>query len=154
MLGLSAFTGLVNSTPINARDACVYTCGSVCYWQTDIDAALAEGYSLYQSKKTLGESSTSSNGKPNARRGSELTRLKKDPMRILINTTTMRASVSPRLRRGMNSQSSRASRFTRVARLGPTGLFLIPRESLTASSRTLAPAVMISSLVRRTEIQG
>lgn len=26
------------------RATCVYTCGTVCYWQEDIDEALAEGY--------------------------------------------------------------------------------------------------------------
>lgn len=26
------------------RATCVYTCGSVCYWQEDIDEALAQGY--------------------------------------------------------------------------------------------------------------
>lgn len=56
VLGLSAFAGVVTSTPVAARDTCVYTCGSVCYWQTDIDAALAKGYSLYQSGQTLGNS--------------------------------------------------------------------------------------------------
>ncbi|KAI1777774.1 hypothetical protein F4818DRAFT_439100 [Hypoxylon cercidicola] len=33
---------------------CVATCGSVCYWQSDIDAAVQKGYSLHQSGQTLG----------------------------------------------------------------------------------------------------
>ncbi|OKL55417.1 hypothetical protein UA08_09274 [Talaromyces atroroseus] len=33
-------------------DKCVETCGSTCYWQSDIDAALNEGYSLLQSGET------------------------------------------------------------------------------------------------------
>ncbi|KAK5989376.1 Guanyl-specific ribonuclease N1 [Cladobotryum mycophilum] len=37
------------AVPLEARASCVYTCGSVCYWQTDIDDALAKGYSLYSS---------------------------------------------------------------------------------------------------------
>ncbi|XXH04817.1 hypothetical protein Hte_011239 [Hypoxylon texense] len=36
------------------REDCVATCGSVCYWQSDIDAAVKKGYSLYQSGQTLG----------------------------------------------------------------------------------------------------
>ncbi|KAI1768749.1 hypothetical protein GGR53DRAFT_476935 [Hypoxylon sp. FL1150] len=39
---------------IAPRAACVATCGSVCYWQSDIDAAVQKGYSLYQSGQTLG----------------------------------------------------------------------------------------------------
>lgn len=34
--------------------SCSETCGSTCYYQTTIDAAVAKGYSLYQSGKTLG----------------------------------------------------------------------------------------------------
>ncbi|QKX64082.1 uncharacterized protein TRUGW13939_11255 [Talaromyces rugulosus] len=34
---------------IKARASCVETCGSVCYWQTDIDDALNKGYSEYKS---------------------------------------------------------------------------------------------------------
>lgn len=56
-LGMSVIPGLVSSAPVETRDTCVYTCGSVCYWQTDIDAALAKGYSLYESGETLGRSS-------------------------------------------------------------------------------------------------
>ncbi|KJR89908.1 ribonuclease T1 [Sporothrix schenckii 1099-18] len=54
VLGLSALASVVTSKPVSSRASCVYTCGSVCYWQEDIDAALAKGYSLYQSGKTLG----------------------------------------------------------------------------------------------------
>ena len=39
---------------LTERDSCVDTCGSTCYYQSDIDAALNEGYSLYQSGDTLG----------------------------------------------------------------------------------------------------
>ncbi|KAI6092390.1 fusion gene containing ompA-signal peptide/RNase T1 [Hypoxylon rubiginosum] len=39
---------------IAPREDCVATCGSVCYWQSDIDAAVQKGYSLYKSGQTLG----------------------------------------------------------------------------------------------------
>ncbi|KAI0180345.1 fusion protein containing ompA-signal peptide/RNase T1 [Hypoxylon sp. FL1284] len=39
---------------ITTRDDCVATCGSVCYWQSDIDDAVKKGYSLHQSGDTLG----------------------------------------------------------------------------------------------------
>ncbi len=39
---------------VKRQDTCVDTCGSTCYWQSDIDAALEKGYSLYQSGQTLG----------------------------------------------------------------------------------------------------
>jgi hypothetical protein len=39
---------------LEKKATCVYHCGSVCYWQSDIDAALAKGYSLYKSGSTLG----------------------------------------------------------------------------------------------------
>ncbi|RFU75135.1 extracellular guanyl-specific ribonuclease [Trichoderma arundinaceum] len=49
----AAAAGLVVSASAAAIDkranTCVFTCGSVCYWQSDIDAALAKGYSLYSS---------------------------------------------------------------------------------------------------------
>ncbi|KAI1847911.1 hypothetical protein JX265_001917 [Neoarthrinium moseri] len=35
------------------RADCVYTCGSVCYWQEDIDEALAKGYSLQKSGSAI-----------------------------------------------------------------------------------------------------
>ncbi|KAM5368092.1 hypothetical protein ACJZ2D_009696 [Fusarium nematophilum] len=44
----------LKATPVEERASCVYTCGSTCYWQSDIDAALNKGYSLYQSGSTLG----------------------------------------------------------------------------------------------------
>lgn len=34
--------------PLQKRDECVETCGNTCYYQSDIDAAVAEGYQLYQ----------------------------------------------------------------------------------------------------------
>lgn len=39
---------------LQKKDSCVYVCGSNCYWQSDIDAALAKGYSLYQEGETEG----------------------------------------------------------------------------------------------------
>ena len=33
---------------------CVDTCGSTCYWQSDIDAALQQGYAYYQNGQQVG----------------------------------------------------------------------------------------------------
>lgn len=54
MMVLATFGVLANGSPIEARETCVYTCGTVCYWQSDIDAAVKKGYSLHQSGSTLG----------------------------------------------------------------------------------------------------
>jgi hypothetical protein len=56
---LSVVGVAARAVEIVERATCVYTCGSVCYWQTDIDAALAKGYSLYKSGSTLGSSMNS-----------------------------------------------------------------------------------------------
>lgn len=51
----------VSAAPVDVADVeekravCVYHCGTVCYWQEDIDEALAKGYSLYKSGSTLGK---------------------------------------------------------------------------------------------------
>ncbi|KAK4949823.1 hypothetical protein LTR10_011665 [Elasticomyces elasticus] len=37
------------------RQSCVDTCGSTCYWQSDIDAALQQGFSFYQQGTTVGK---------------------------------------------------------------------------------------------------
>ncbi|KAI2468588.1 ribonuclease-domain-containing protein [Annulohypoxylon bovei var. microspora] len=46
----------VSALAVGARQSqtCVATCGSVCYWQSDIDAAVKQGYSYHQQGKTLG----------------------------------------------------------------------------------------------------
>ena len=46
----------ISAAPLVRPEAgtCVEYCGSVCYYQSDIDAALQKGYSLYQSGQTLG----------------------------------------------------------------------------------------------------
>ncbi|KAH8703970.1 Ribonuclease/ribotoxin [Talaromyces proteolyticus] len=51
---------LVNSTQATAifrvrQSSCTETCGSTCYQQSDIDAALNEGYSDYQSGSEAGD---------------------------------------------------------------------------------------------------
>ncbi|KAM0519144.1 hypothetical protein ACHAPE_004144 [Trichoderma viride] len=50
---IAAVAGLavsVSAAAIEKRaSSCVYTCGSTCYWQSDITAALNKGYSLYSS---------------------------------------------------------------------------------------------------------
>ncbi|TPX11389.1 uncharacterized protein E0L32_001207 [Thyridium curvatum] len=43
--------------PVQERATCVYHCGSVCYWQEDIDNALNQGVSLHNSGSTLGHGS-------------------------------------------------------------------------------------------------
>ncbi|KAI9705303.1 MAG: hypothetical protein M1820_005133 [Bogoriella megaspora] len=47
-VALFTFAATVLAVPQDpvSRPACVETCGSVCYWQSDIDAALQKGYSL------------------------------------------------------------------------------------------------------------
>ncbi|KAJ9130530.1 hypothetical protein NKR23_g12151 [Pleurostoma richardsiae] len=55
-LGLLCAVGVSGAAiSLEERATCVYTCGSVCYWQSDIDDALAKGYSLYQSGSTLND---------------------------------------------------------------------------------------------------
>lgn len=54
---VSAVSVTVSAAAIDLQKkaTCVYHCGSVCYWQSDIDDALAKGYSLYKSGSTLGK---------------------------------------------------------------------------------------------------
>lgn len=42
------------SPSLTKRQTCVDTCGTVCYYQTTINNAVAKGYSLYQSGQTEG----------------------------------------------------------------------------------------------------
>ena len=55
-LSLTFFLAPILAAPLVRPEAgvCVDYCGSVCYYQSDIDAALQKGYSLYQSGQTLG----------------------------------------------------------------------------------------------------
>ncbi|KAH9900434.1 ribonuclease-domain-containing protein [Xylariomycetidae sp. FL2044] len=55
LAAVSAVGVSVNAEKVEARQECVYTCGSVCYWQEDIDEAVDAGYSLYESGDTLGD---------------------------------------------------------------------------------------------------
>lgn len=41
--------------PLQKRDSCAETCGTVCYYQTTIDAAVAAGYKLYKAHKQEGK---------------------------------------------------------------------------------------------------
>lgn len=34
------------------RETCVDTCGTVCYWASDVSAAVSQGYSLFKAGKT------------------------------------------------------------------------------------------------------
>ncbi|RYP66438.1 hypothetical protein DL771_007767 [Monosporascus sp. 5C6A] len=40
--------------PIEQRQACVATCGSICYWQKSVDEAVDAGYELHQAGETVG----------------------------------------------------------------------------------------------------
>lgn len=53
---LSVLSAGVAAAPhdLAARDGCVEYCGNTCYWQSDIDAALNKGYSLYENGQTEG----------------------------------------------------------------------------------------------------
>ncbi|EEA19300.1 hypothetical protein TMatcc_009435 [Talaromyces marneffei ATCC 18224] len=46
------FSSVYAAVPAHKRDSCVERCGKTCYWQSDIDAALNQGYSLLQSSQT------------------------------------------------------------------------------------------------------
>ncbi|EED13555.1 extracellular guanyl-specific ribonuclease RntA [Talaromyces stipitatus ATCC 10500] len=46
------FFSSIYAAPLQTRASCIETCGSTCYWQSDIDAALNQGYSLLQSGET------------------------------------------------------------------------------------------------------
>ncbi|CAN8106508.1 unnamed protein product [Discula destructiva] len=50
LLPLSLAGPLIAST----RAPCAYTCGSVCYWQSDVDEAVAQGYNYYKSGQQVG----------------------------------------------------------------------------------------------------
>ncbi|ORY68374.1 Ribonuclease/ribotoxin [Pseudomassariella vexata] len=42
---------------VESRATCVYHCGSVCYWQEDIDEARAQGYKYLKAGTTVGSNS-------------------------------------------------------------------------------------------------
>ncbi|KAI0901693.1 ribonuclease-domain-containing protein [Annulohypoxylon nitens] len=52
-LFLAAVASAVAISERQSQD-CVATCGSVCYWQSDIDAAVKQGYGYYQNGQTVG----------------------------------------------------------------------------------------------------
>ncbi|KAI0018538.1 ribonuclease-domain-containing protein [Xylariomycetidae sp. FL0641] len=54
-VGVSATRVHTTADVAAKRDSCVYYCGSVCYWQEDIDEAVAQGYSLQQAGDTVGD---------------------------------------------------------------------------------------------------
>ncbi|KAL1859143.1 hypothetical protein Plec18170_002258 [Paecilomyces lecythidis] len=58
ILSVTAFlvpSVLALPSSLESRDSCVDTCGSTCYWASDISAAQDKGYQLYQSGQTLGD---------------------------------------------------------------------------------------------------
>jgi hypothetical protein len=48
------FAMIVSATPVDKRELCVYICGTVCYWQEDIDEAVTQGYNYYNYDTTVG----------------------------------------------------------------------------------------------------
>ncbi|KAI3337006.1 ribonuclease-domain-containing protein [Xylariaceae sp. AK1471] len=58
---LSAVTVSVLATAVDVgvgvdkRQSCVYTCGTVCYWQEDIDEAVTQGYGYYKADTQVGD---------------------------------------------------------------------------------------------------
>ncbi|MCJ1456085.1 hypothetical protein MMC28_006443 [Mycoblastus sanguinarius] len=42
------------TTPLLSTRQCAETCGSTCYYQSDIDAAVSQGYNYYSEGKTVG----------------------------------------------------------------------------------------------------
>ncbi|KKY28545.1 putative extracellular guanyl-specific ribonuclease [Phaeomoniella chlamydospora] len=55
ILAAASFLSLAIATPLINRETCVETCGSTCYWESDISAAVDKGYSLYQSGDTIND---------------------------------------------------------------------------------------------------
>lgn len=45
---------LVTPSQLEGRTACAYTCGSVCYYQSDVDEAVAQGYGYYEDGQQVG----------------------------------------------------------------------------------------------------
>ncbi|KAK7753476.1 hypothetical protein SLS62_004551 [Diatrype stigma] len=53
LAALSAWS--VSAGAVQTREDCVATCGTVCYWQSDIDDAVAAGYKLFKAGDTVGD---------------------------------------------------------------------------------------------------
>lgn len=49
-----AFLHPTTRNSLEARPACVYTCGNVCYWQEDVDEAVNQGYNYYAQGQQVG----------------------------------------------------------------------------------------------------
>ncbi|PYH83160.1 RNase Ms,minor [Aspergillus uvarum CBS 121591] len=52
LLPLLLTTSVVLAAP-KAAESCAYTCGSTCYWASDVSAAQAQGWSLHESGDTI-----------------------------------------------------------------------------------------------------
>lgn len=44
----------VPPSALEGRATCAYTCGTVCYYQSDVDAAVQQGYGYYESGQQVG----------------------------------------------------------------------------------------------------
>ncbi|KAL1406617.1 hypothetical protein Q8F55_008323 [Vanrija albida] len=51
---IAAFASVALAAPAVERAACATRCATQCYWQSDIDEAVAQGYSLLQSGEVAG----------------------------------------------------------------------------------------------------
>ncbi|TVY62283.1 Guanyl-specific ribonuclease T1 [Lachnellula suecica] len=52
---LTATTAIPHNLSTDSADAtCVYTCGKVCYYQSDVDAAVKQGYMYYSEGEQVG----------------------------------------------------------------------------------------------------
>ncbi|TVY54749.1 Guanyl-specific ribonuclease T1 [Lachnellula cervina] len=55
MLALLTFVATtITASPLDNRATCAYTCGSVCYYQSDVDAAVTQGYNYYEEGEQVG----------------------------------------------------------------------------------------------------
>ncbi|KAI0455676.1 guanine specific ribonuclease N1 [Xylaria acuta] len=52
LAAMSAVT--VSGATLERRQSCAKTCGTVCYTQSDIDDAVAQGYGYYEDSETVG----------------------------------------------------------------------------------------------------
>lgn len=132
------------------RAECVYYCGSVCYWQEDIDEALEQGYGYYKSGSA-----------PSTYKMTLITTDIEDTLSdsrhlyqvvTLTSTTTTRPSAFPPRRPGTSSPSCPATSRTPAARLERTVSSSTPRATSTPSSLTLVPLATPSSPAARRKL--
>jgi hypothetical protein len=62
-------TAVDTDVDVDKRQTCAYTCGTVCYWQEDLDEAVTQGYGYYKDDTQVGRSRRCLD--PRSRRGEE-----------------------------------------------------------------------------------